>query len=165
LKTVSSVVFFPDGKSLFVCGSPDARTSRCYRNPLDASSLEPMTPDGIGAGLPRPDGSGVLVQQGKDYAIYPTAGGSPTPVGAIGADSVLRWSPDGAALWAEASTPSGPRIDRVDVATGQRSVLLAIDTPASVFTFVRLSLADDPKSYVYETRSWLSRLFTVSGMK
>ncbi len=165
LKTIASVVFNPDGKSLFVCGSANGNTSRCYRSPLDASSLEPMTPEGIGAGMPRPDGSGVLVQQGDDYAIYPTAGGHPTPVRGIGTDTVLRWSPDGAALWAEAQTPSGLRIDRVDVATGKRSVLLTIDAPPSVFTFARMALADDPRSYVYETRRWLSLLFTVSGVQ
>jgi Tol biopolymer transport system component/tRNA A-37 threonylcarbamoyl transferase component Bud32 len=165
LKTVSSVAFFPDGKSLFVCGSPDGKSSRCYRSPLDASNLQPMTPDGISGGVPRPDGSGVLVQQGHNYVIYPAAGGPPTPVNGIGTDSVIRWSPDGAALWTEASTPTGLRVDRVDVATGRRSVLLSIDAPPTVFTFARIAVADDPKSYVYETRRWLSLLFTVSGIR
>jgi dipeptidyl aminopeptidase/acylaminoacyl peptidase len=164
LQSVASVRFLDD-RSLFVCGAPAGKAARCYRSPLDASSLEPMTPDGIGSGLPRPDGGAVLVRQAGQYAIYPVGGGAPSAVGGVGADSVIRWSPNGAALWVQAGTPSRPQVDQVDVATGRRSSLLTIDAPATVFTSARLAVADDPRTYVYETRSWFSLLFTFSGMQ
>jgi hypothetical protein len=86
-------------------------------------------------------------------------------VSGVGADSVIRWSPDGRALWVQGGTPSHPQVDQVDVATGRRTPLLTIDAPATVFTSARLAVADDPHSYVYETRRWFSLLFTFSGMR
>ncbi len=165
LQSVASVAFVPDDGSLFVCGTPASGGARCYRSPLNASTLTPMTPDGIGAGLPRPDGAAVLVRRDGQHALYPAGGGAPTPVSGVGADSVIRWSPDGAALWVQTGTPSRPRVDRVDVTSGRRTPLLTIDAPTTVFSSARLSLADDPRSYVYETRKWFSLLFTFSGMR
>ena len=165
LKTVNTVDFFPDSKSLFVCGSPDDKSARCYRSPLDASALEPVTPDSIGSGIVRPDGKMVFVKRGADYWTYPIGGGSLSRVSGIGADSVIRWSPDGTALWVETATSAGPRMMRVEVPSGRRSPLPSINAPLSIFRFIRLSLADDPRAFVYETRTWSSLLFTVSGMR
>ncbi len=165
LQAVATVTFFPDGRSLFVCGTPAGKNARCYRSPLDGSALTPMMPDGLGSGLPRPDGAAVLVRRGGQYAIYPVGGGAPTPVSGVGADSVIRWSPSGTSLWVQTGTPSRPQVDQVEVATGRRSPLLTIDAPATVFASARLSVADDPRSYVYETRKWTSLLFTFAGMR
>ena len=165
LQAITSVTFFPGDSLLFVCGTPAGKPARCYRSPLDASALEPMTPDGVGAGLLGPDGSSVLVRRDAGYVIYRAPGGNPMPVAAVGADTVIRWSPDGRALWVQGGTPSRPQVDQVDVATGRRTPLLTIDAPATVFTSARLSVADDPRSYVYETRKWFSLLFTFSGMR
>jgi eukaryotic-like serine/threonine-protein kinase len=165
LQSITSVAFFPGDTLLFVCGTPAGKGARCYRSPLDASALDPMTPEGVGAGLLGPDGSSVLVRRKAEYLIYRAAGGNPVSVTAVGADSVIRWSPDGRALWVQSGTPSRPQVDQVDVATGRRTPLLTIDAPATVFTSARLSVADDPRSYVYETRKWFSLLFTFSGMQ
>ena len=165
LQSVTSVAFAPGDTLLFVCGTPAGKGARCYRSPLDASALEPMTPEGVGAGLLGPDGSAVLVRRNAAYWIYRAADGTPVPVSGVGADSVIRWSPDGRALWVQGGTPSHPQVDQVDVATGRRTPLLTIDAPATVFTSARLAVADDPHSYVYETRRWFSLLFTFSGMR
>jgi hypothetical protein len=165
LQSITSVAFFPGDTLLFVCGTPAGKSARCYRSPLDASALEPMTPEGVDAGLLGPDGSSVLVRGKAGYAIYRAAGGAPAPVTGMGADSVIRWSPDGRALWVQSGTPSRPQVEQVDVSTVRRRPLLTIDAPATVFTSARLSVADDPRSYVYETRKWFSLLFTFSGMR
>jgi len=69
--------------------------------------------------------------------------------------------------WVQAATESGPRIDRVDVATGRRTPLLSVAPAmsAALFNFNRITLADDGKTYVYETRNRFSLLFTVEGVR
>ena len=166
LETLNSVDFFPDGGSLFVCGNEKAKAPRCYRSPLDGSSLEPVTPDSIGGGLLRPDGLAVLTRRRDGYWVYPRSGGVPQKVALADGEYVARWSPDGAALWV-AATASVPHIDRVDMATGRRTLLLTIDTPRDVSRFKvgGISLADDPRVYAYSASSYSSLLFTVQGVR
>jgi Tol biopolymer transport system component/tRNA A-37 threonylcarbamoyl transferase component Bud32 len=167
LASVTSVDFFPDGRSFLVCGTPPGKSARCFRSPPDGSVLEPVTPDSAGTALLRPDGGAVLVRRDSLQWIYPIGGGAPKQISGIGADSVLRWSPDGAALWVQTATESGPRIDRVDVATGRRTPLLSVAPAisAALFNFNRITLADDGKTYIYETRNRFSLLFTVEGVR
>jgi sugar lactone lactonase YvrE/tRNA A-37 threonylcarbamoyl transferase component Bud32 len=165
LETVNSVDFFPDGGSFFVCGNERARAARCYQSPLDGSSLEPVTPDSIDAGLLRPDGLAVLARRRDGLWVYPLSGGIPQKVAGADGDEVARWSPDGTALWVRAA--GATRIDRLDVATGRRTVLLTIDGPKDVpgFQFLGISLADDPRVYAYAAWSYSSLLFTVQGVR
>jgi hypothetical protein len=168
LETVNSVDFFPDSRSLFVCGNERGKASRCYRSPLDASSLEPVTPDSIRAGLLRPDGLAVVVRRQGGRWVYPLGAGSPRPVPGLGdTDAVLRWSPDGKALWVQTGAELSPRVERVDVETGRRSALVTIEPPAGVplFQIFGLSLADDPRVYAYSAWSYSSELFTVEGVQ
>jgi len=167
LETVSSVGFFPDSRSLLVCGNEHGRPPRCYRSPLDASSLEPVTPDSVPGGLLRPDGHAVAVGRSDGWWVYPLSGGTQRRVPGLDGGVVARWSPDGAALWVQSATGPNPRFDRVDVATGRRTPLLTIETPSDVpvFAIFSISLADDPQVYAYSAWSYSSQLFTVQGVR
>ena len=156
--------FFPDSRSLFVCGNEHGRAGRCYRSPLDASSLQPVTPDSIRGGLLRPDGLAVLARRLDGFWVYQLDGSSPRPVPGLGDTvAVLRWSPDGKAFWVQAGAELSPRVDRVDAETGRRSTLVTIEPPVGVplFQIFGLSLADDPRVYAYSAWSYSSELFTV----
>ena len=165
LETTTSVDFFPDSRSLFVCGNEQGEAPRCYRSPLDASSLEPVTPDSVGSGLLRPDGGAVAHSRGGRWWIYPLAGGPPRPVpGLEKGVEVLRWSPDGAGLWVASGTSPNQRLERADVASGRRTALATMETPA-VFGNANISLADDPRVYAYSASSYTSLLFTIQGVR
>jgi eukaryotic-like serine/threonine-protein kinase len=168
LETFSGIDFFPDGRSVFVCGSLQGKASRCYRGALDAPTLEPLTPDSTSTGRPRPDGLAALVRRPDGRWIYPLGGGSPRAVPGLGdADRVLRWSPDGEALWVQAGDEFHPAVERLDVNTGRRTPLVDIEPPAgvSLYRLFPASLADDPRMYAYSAWSYDSALFTVQGVR
>jgi len=167
LETTTSVDFFPDSRSLFVCGKEQGKAPRCYKSPLDASSLEPVTPDSVDSGLLRPDGLAVAHESGRSWWIHPLDGGTPRPVPGLDTATVLRWSPDGAALWVATGTTLNTRVERVDAVTGRRSPLVTIEMPSDlpVYQIYSISLADDPRIYAYSTGSYTSLLFTIQGVR
>jgi Tol biopolymer transport system component len=163
--------FFPDSRSLLVCGAETGHAERCYKSAIEGGALEPVTPDSIvtspyiGGSQLSPDGTAIVVRSGGHAMVWRLDGGPPRTLPAIApGDNVLRWSPDGKALWvAPVAVPI--RIDKVDVATGGREPLVTITPPerANVFQLQWLSLADDPRVYAYNTGSWSSELYLVEG--
>ena len=134
---------------------------------MEGGSLEPVTPDSIAGGLLRPDGRAVAVRWHSGEWVYPLGAGSPRIVPGLDSALVVRWSPDGSALWVRALTGAKFGIDRVDVATGRRTFLVAIETPADlpIFSVGRIVMADDPQVYAYFASSYLSLLYTVRGIR
>jgi hypothetical protein len=167
LESVSSVVFFPDGHSLLVCGNETGKAPRCYRSPLDATAIDPVTPDSIATGLLRPDGGALAVARTDGWWIYPLGEGAPRLVPGSGGAIVVRWSPDGKALWVRGLAGGKPSIDRVDVATGRRTLLTIIEMPPDMPVFIlgTIALADDPEVYAYNAISYVSMLFVVEGVQ
>ncbi|MEO8636585.1 MAG: protein kinase [Gemmatimonadales bacterium] len=167
LESVSSVTFFPDGRSLLVCGSETGKAPRCYRSPLDATAIDPVTPDSIATGLLRPDGRVLAVSRTDGWWIYPLGKGAPQLVPGSRGAIVVRWSPDGKALWVRGLTGGKPSIDRVDVATGRRTLLKTIEMPPDMPVFIlgNIALADDPEVYAYNATSYISMLFVVEGVR
>jgi hypothetical protein len=165
----TGVSFFPDGRSLLICGNQPHKAARCYRSPLEGGTLEPIGPDSIGGGFLRPDGRALAMRRGGGRWIYPLDGGTPVAVPGL-ADSVvvLRWSPDGRALWVKAGSEVHARVDQVDVATGRRSPLADIEPPpagTSLFATFGLTLANDPHTYAYSVWNYSSELFTIQGVR
>jgi Tol biopolymer transport system component/tRNA A-37 threonylcarbamoyl transferase component Bud32 len=165
----SGVGFFPDSRSLIVCGNEVHKAPRCYRSPLDGGSLEPVGPDSIGGGFLRPDGRAMAVRHAGGRWIYPLDGGAPVAIPGL-ADSVpiLRWSPDGRALWVVGGSEGHQKVDQVDVATGRRSAVLDIEPPptaTTLFGTFGLVLADDPHTYAYSVWNYSSELFTIQGVR
>ncbi|HXI19888.1 MAG TPA: protein kinase, partial [Gemmatimonadales bacterium] len=167
LEAVTAVNFFPDSRSLLVCGHEPGKAPRCYRSPLDASSLEPVTPDSVGSGLVRPDGHAIAYRAEDGWRIYPLGGGPPRLVPDSKGAQVLRWSPDGTALWLVTTLGVKLGAERMEVASGRRTPLPAIELPTDfrIFAAFNLSLADDPHYYAYNTWSYSSRLFAIQGVR
>ena len=166
LETVWFVDFFPDDRSLIVCGTGPGRAPRCYRSPLAGGSLEPLTPDSVGFGLIRPDGQAVAYWRSGQLWIRPLDGGAdrrgPDTRG-LDFRGVRRWSPDGKALWAVAGQAGDVHIVRIDFATGKRTPLVDLEWPRDwrLAPLLGVSLADDPRTYAYTLYINDSELFTV----
>jgi hypothetical protein len=91
----------------------------------------------------------------------------PRPVPALSLkDRVVRWSPDGRAIWLTPVQEIPLRAQRLDIATGRRTPLLTItaDRPG-VVRLDALTLADDPRAYAYSAREFVSHIFVVQGLK
>jgi hypothetical protein len=164
-----SIRVSPGDTTVFFCGAEPKQAGRCYVQTLPADSITPVTPPGITRGLLSPDGTRVLAGTGS-FTIYPIGDGPPRPaLGFRPGDVPLRWSPDGLHVWVRANPEelSPVRVDRVDPVTGARTPLVSI-VPRDL-TGVRYlggpTLADDPRVYAYGVYQYVSRLYTVDGVR
>ena len=80
------------------------------------------------------------------------------------APSVVGWSADGRQLFVHTGTEVPARIDRIDIKTGQRTLLKEMG-PADLTglaTFEPLTVSRDGSQYAYRYRKGPSTLFVVS---
>jgi Tol biopolymer transport system component len=169
IEAYSNAEWFPDGKRLLVSGNEPGQAPRCYIMPLDGGSLRPVTPEGSTDGRVSPDGALVGARTASDgYRIYPIDGGTPRDVPSIAQDDVvIRWSPDGRALWTYAAASFPVQVDSVDIATGLRRPLETIELHdrQGVLSVLRVVLADDPHVFAYVVWHYVSHLFVAERMK
>ena len=137
--------------------------------PVGEGPLHPVTPEGTDQGFVSPDGRTVVAHlTSGGFQLYPVDGGAPRAIPALTvSDQVVGWSQDGQAVWVCNPNEIPMRVERLDVATGRRSLLEVIAPPdrSGLLFFGSLSLARDPRVYAYQTRDYVSRLFTVEGMQ
>ncbi len=155
--------------TIFFCGAEPKQAGRCYIKKLPAGSITPITPPGANRGWLSPDGDRVLAL-GDSFSIYSTDGGPSQPALGFRPDDVpIRWSPDGHDVWVWANpyAISPLHVDRVNPVTGARASL--VDIVPRDLTDVRAvafpTLADDPHSYAFDEYPYMSRLFTVDGVR
>ena len=167
IETYEWADWFPGGREILVCGNEANRATRCYRQSLPAGEPEPVTPEGTRTGKVSPTGQRVIVKAGDGSArVYDLTGGVPFAVPIDRDETVLGWSVDGRAIYT--SKPRVPaRIDRVDVATGQRALVkeLAPADQTGVITVWAGGVSDDERAYAYSYWRRLSRLFVVENVR
>jgi len=154
---------------VFFCGAERGRRQRCYLHRAGGSPA-PVTPEGTMRAALSPDGRRVFAIVDDTARVYPVGGGEPRPaLGLTPEDVVVRWSPDGRELWVWANDTSTSiiRVDRVDPETGMRAELLslALHDVAGVRSLEMLTLADDPNVFAYGQWRYTSTLYTVEGMR
>ena len=169
IQAYDSAAFFPDGRRILTCGSESAQAPRCYVQELAGGQPKAVTPPGTSHGMISPDGNSILVRgaDGK-FLIYPSAGGSPTPVpAAIPDDEAIRWGWDGRSLLVNQKGKVPARIERLDLSTSKRTLVREIAPPsrAGVVNVRNIAFADDERSYAYTFDRVLCRLTSVSGVK
>ncbi len=168
LESYTDARFFPDGDSLLVCGNENRHATRCYVRALGDGPLRALTPEGTTRGFISPDGRSVLSGSADGFSIYPVSGSPPQPVPQLkSTDVVVRWTPDGRGLWITGSNDIPLRVDRLDLATGQRTAVLSI-LPAARSGLIQiqsLTIADDPRVYAYLGAEYVSHIFDVRGMR
>jgi sugar lactone lactonase YvrE len=159
--------WFPDGRRVLVCGNEPSKPPRCYEQGVPSGAPKPVTPEGVLLA--------VIAHDGRTLLMYTTArtaqtlvigAGAPQSATAITAtDRVVAWTGDdrGVVVW----RPGVPvRLERVDLATGARSLLKELGPPSlgGVTLVAPAEWRDDPRSYVYTYRTDLSKLFVISGV-
>ena len=87
--------------------------------------------------------------------------------GSLPHDIPRRWSADGRSLYVAVRNAPGARIDRLDLATGKRTLVKTL-MPADRAGLLDLSfinLSSDARSYVYSYPRVLSTLYLVDGLR
>ena len=166
LKTVS---WFPDGRHLLLTGAAEGQPPRTYQMDTDGAKPQALGPaDFIGVTVAmdgkRIEGrnaagqAAVFDQESQKLAIIP---------GVEHQEVLSKWTEDGQALITYSSTPSAARIYRVDISTGQRTLLQTIDPTekAGLATPIRLAYAERSKSYAYCTIRVMGNLYVVEGLE
>ena len=136
-----------------------------------------VTADGVELGKigrpVAPDGQRVVAVDSDNVpALYPLAGGKPLAIPGLGdGDVALSWTPDGRELlvarYESTATPTPPRIERVDVASGRTRPWnrLGRATPSGIQSEYRILVTPDGESYAYGYSRIMSDLFLTSKLK
>jgi len=161
--------WFPDGKSLLVVANEPGKQTRAYRQQIPDGEPKPILDDGIFAAAITPDGKTVLaINHEHEWRWYPVDGSPSRPAAGIAptedpATSVVGWSTDGKAIYLRNRTDVPARIDRVDIATGARSMLAEVGPPdrTGIFIFTPTTMSRDGRQYAYSYSRRVSTLFVV----
>ena len=171
LEGISHAAWGPGEQSVIACGNEKGKPPACYVVPLAGGGPRPAPFAGdaraSSGARASPDGTMFVTQSSSEMAhLHPVAGGPSRPVpGFVKGDGVLRWSPDSRALWVRKT--GSFRVERIDVATGARSLVIDIPMPrgSDIRSVGTLRLADDPAVHAYQVAKKTSQLFMVEGVR
>jgi Tol biopolymer transport system component len=160
--------WFPDGKRLLLVAAEKGHGRRLYVRDVAAGPPRAITPEGVHAPHLLPDGTRVLASDAKDMrVIYSVEGGEPRPLPAIAAnEGVLGFDEKGEIAYVGRGVMP-LHIDRVDLATGKRTLLrdITLADPTGVESIQTVHVAPDGRSYCYSFMRSLSRLYVIEGLK
>lgn len=161
-------VWSADGRRLLFCGTEQNSASRCYEQDIAGGSPKPITGEGPVNIRPAPDGRSywVVTAGGEHRILAPGAAGTPVR-GMSQEDFPLSWTTDGRALVVGSLSSVPFRVERVDPATGARTLLKELVPPdrAGAVGIQPSQWIDDGKGYVYTYFRRLSKLFVASGVR
>ena len=168
----SGASFLPGGERVVVSGHAPGAGERLYTLDLAQGALAPISPEGITAyfsAMASPDGR-LAFATGPDgrLTLYPVEGGEPRAVPGTSLDDIaIRWTADGRGLFVQRRAALPARVERVDVATGERKPWLELvpPDPAGVQGIGPIHMSADGRAYVYSYRRKLDQLYVVEGLR
>lgn len=163
-----SAAFSPDGRRLSYSGAEAGHGLRTYVQDLDGGKPRPVTPEGVEANVPSPDGKFLAgtTPEGQ-LAIYPLDGGSARVVpGSLRDCSPMRWTKDGLSLHVRCGAMPA-KLYRVEVASGKNQLVreLAPADPAGISVIYQVVVSPDGQTYAYGFIRRLDTLYVVEGLK
>jgi len=162
--TVGGGVWHPDGRRMLIQAAEQDHLPRLYVVDQNGGAPKPITGEEQTVwGVASPDGKSVaVVSRSKPGRIIPFEGGEARALPALQmTDGLLRWSDDGRGIFVRPRGAEPERIERIDVATGARTVVRELN-PADRAGLVDLGwfmISGDGRSYVYSYRRNLGVLY------
>jgi eukaryotic-like serine/threonine-protein kinase len=162
--------FLPDGKRIVVNGNLPGRPVRTFLLDFSGGKPQPITPEGVLASIPSPDGKYVVGTENGRLALFPVNGGQAIPIPRQKPGAVLdvaNWSGDGKALYVYGCSQVPLKIYRLDIASGNLSLVREL-TPTDRAGVIRISpVVTDTKAsqFAYSYFQTLSVLYVVSGLR
>jgi hypothetical protein len=145
---------------------------RAYVQDLEGGPIRPLTGEvSMGPVLVTPDGERLLARTAGaagQWQLYPIAGGPPQPAPLGKYDRPLAFTPDGRALFVSPWSETGPcRVERVEVATGQRTgwTEVRVEDKAGAGPMLPMVMTPDGQSYAFSVHRVLSELYLVRGLR
>jgi Tol biopolymer transport system component len=166
--SLTHLAWFPDGKHLLLTGATEGQPLRTYEMDLEGGKPEPLGPANFRGTAVASDGKRIAGQNVSGEALVFDLGTQKAqPVAGIGLEGrVGEWTEDGKALLVYSGTPWVTRVDRVEVATGNRTSLRKVElTEKAGSTVLYLQYAEPSKTSVYVTLRFLGSLYVVEGLE
>jgi WD40 repeat protein len=168
----TAAAFLPDDRRAVLAGRTGGEGARLQVLDLASGALRPISPEGISdyfCSMVSPDGrTAFATAPDGTLTLYPVDAGDPRLVPGTSSDDVgLQWSTDGMAIFVQHGSAVPARIERVEVASGARTLWkeLTPPDPAGVSTIGPVQISADGRAYVYSYRRNLDRLYVVEGLQ
>jgi Tol biopolymer transport system component len=160
--------FLPDGKRIVVNANQPGRPGRTYVVDLAGGKPEPVTPEGVYAALPSPDGNYVVgTDANNQLALFPLGGGPERPIPNVDPAYLLaQWSSDSKAVYVYRQGEMPLKIERLDVATGKmQPVRELVPTDLGGVVSIGPVVTDvNASEFAYSYYQTLSVLYVISGL-
>jgi Tol biopolymer transport system component len=159
--------FLPDGKRIVFNGNEPGHGGRTYVVDLAGGKPEPVTPEGIYATLPSPDGKFLAGEVGYKLDIFPLDGGPVHHIPDVETGYVLaQWSADSKALYVFRPGELPLTIQRLDISTGKMKAVREL-VPADLGGVVSIAPVItnlNASEFAYSYYQTLSVLYVISGL-
>ena len=169
IASLLGVAWFPDGRHLLLIGATEGQPLRTYEMDLEGGKPQPLGPPDFTGDVVAKDGKRIAGRNASGEAVVFDRETQKVEVipGVEPQERLQKWTRDGAALLVSSATPWEARMDRVEAATGKRTLLKKVELSERAGSTANLGLwyAEDSKTYVYDTRRILGTLYVVEGLK
>ena len=169
IANLAKVAWFPDGKHVLLNASKEGQSLRTYEMDLQGGKPEQLGPaDFTGIAVAK-GGRKIAGRNGAgDAVVFDKDTQKMQPIPGVGPQDVVQaWTRDGEALLVTTSTPWEAQMYRVEVASGQKTLLqkLVLSEKAGSNVSLRMYYAEQSKTYIYNVRRTLSSLYVVEGLE
>jgi eukaryotic-like serine/threonine-protein kinase len=169
IASLKSVNWFPDGKHVLLTGAAEGQPLRTYEMDLLGGKPQALGPaDFVGSAAAK-DGKRIAGRNSSAEAVvFDRETQKMQVIPGVGpGDQFQTWTEDGQGLLVSSATPWEARMYRLEVATGKRTLLQTVEpsVKAGSMQNVRLSYAEDSKTYAYSTLRVQGTLYVVEGLE
>jgi hypothetical protein len=170
MKGFDRVFWYPDSRRLLLSPGAPRAGARCASYDIEKGTQTPVAPDGFVCPVgPSAEGNMLLLQdRAERWFTHTSATGLTRPLpGLTTNDRPLQWSADSRSLFVAREWLPFAKIDRVDVATGQRRLSreIVLSDPAGFNPAVSNLVVAPNGSYCYSYLQGLSELYVVEGIQ
>ena len=164
-----SAHFLPDGNQITVNGQLPNHLGQTFLVDLSTGALKPLTPEGVYASLPSPDGRLLVGGTSRDHhlSVYSLEGARPVEVPMDNGYSVGQWSGDSKAIYVYRVGDVPLRVYRSEIPSGKVTAVrdLIPADPAGVVSISPVVTNHDGTAFAYSYYQTLSVLYVISGLK
>lgn len=164
-----SAHFLPGGNYIVVDGQEPGHLGQTYLVDLSGGTVKAVTPEGVHASLPAPDGKHLVggASANHQLSVFSLDGTPPVQVPMEDGYSVAQWSEDSKALYVYRVGDVPLNVYRCEIASGKMTPVrqLIPADPSGVVSISPVVTNLDGSTFAYSYYQTLSVLYVISGLK
>ena len=164
-----SAHFLPDGNRITVNGHLAHHLGQTYLVELSTGALKAVTPEGVYASLPSPDGRHLVGGTSSNHhlSVFSLDGGLPVDVPMEDGYSVAQWSGDGRAIFVYRVGDVPLKVYRCEIPSGKMTAIrdLIPADPSGVVSISPVVTNYHGSAFAYSYYQTLSVLYVLSGLR